>query len=113
MPNQRPDLGRAVSYDDPAEAWDACDIPSGSEGSLQFQVWENPERSAMAAYTVMIWGDLRDYDSAQPVVEYLKRITTGRMVRQGVAQIEVEGQPPVVVHYIEDKWEEVRLPATV
>lgn len=43
--------------------FDACNIPMGSEGPLDFRVIENPEKDSLAAYTVVIFGDLRDFGS--------------------------------------------------
>jgi len=101
MPNQRPDLGNTCDFDSPSSDWEACNVPRGSEGSLQVHLWENPHRNHVAAYTAMIWGDLRDYSSVDEVIEYLNRITADRMVRQGVAEIAVEYRDPVVVRFDE------------
>ena len=47
-------------------------LPLGSEGSLQKSVWINPRESDCAAYTVTIFGDLRDTDSAETYIEWFK-----------------------------------------
>lgn len=109
MPNQKPDLGKSCDFESESADWDACTVPCGSEGSLQTQLWENPHPTHMAAYTAMIWGDLRDYADVEEVIGYLDRITEGRMVRQGVAEIEVECQEPVIVRFDGEqrKWARV------
>jgi hypothetical protein len=84
------DLGRTVQYDQPVTAWDACDVPCGSEGSLQTSLYEDPDTSNMAAYVATIWGDLRSYEDVEAIRAYLNRICRGRMVRQGVAIVNVE-----------------------
>lgn len=81
----------------------SLDVPEGSEGALDYYTWINPEKSNAAAYTSMIWGDLRDYDSVDEVLAYLNRVTSGKIVRQGVAEIEVEYRDPVVVRYDGEK----------
>lgn len=100
-----PELGNGCAYHDPKEKWDRCDIPTGSEGSLQTHLWVNPEKNNLAAYTATIWGDLRDYTDVKEVIDYLKRITKDKMVRNGVATIEVEGEQAVILHYINNEWE--------
>ena len=94
-----PQLGIIAKYGDPQDIWDKCDIPCGSEGSLEYTIWVNPDKSCIAAYTAMIWGDLRDYDNADEVIEYLNRICKGRMIRQGIAEIQVEGDGITVIRY--------------
>ena len=47
-------------------------MPVGSEGTLHKTVWENPHDNHMAKYTVSIWGDLRDYDDPNEVLEWFK-----------------------------------------
>lgn len=49
-------------------------LPMGSEGSLRKTVWTNPNPSYAAAYTVSIFGDLRDYDSPETIIEWFKKI---------------------------------------
>lgn len=49
-------------------------LPMGSEGSLRKTVWVNPDRGHAAAYTVSIFGDLRDYDSPEAIIEWFKEI---------------------------------------
>lgn len=113
FPNQRPDLGKTCDFDDDYAVKDACNVPCGSEGSLQVHLWENPHRSHAAAYTAMIWGDLRDYSDVDEVLGYLTRITDGRMIRQGVAEIAVECEDPVVVRYDSEArcWSRIMVPA--
>jgi hypothetical protein len=110
MPDQRPDLGKTCDFDSPDHEWKACSVPRGSEGSLQVHLWENPHKTHIAAYTATIWGDLRDYESVDEVLEYLDRITAGRLVRQGVAEIAVEYSDAVIVRFDGEarKWQ--RLP---
>ena len=104
MPDPTPKLGQTATYDDEPAAWDACDVPCGSEGSLQYQLWTNPNPTSLAAYTAMIWGDLRDYEDVDEIEAYLGRITAGAMIRQGVAEISIEGRDPVVLLHDGGKW---------
>ena len=40
-------VGHTCSYGDKEEAWDKCDVPSGSEGSLQWFVEEQIEEESL------------------------------------------------------------------
>ena len=47
-------------------------LPRGSEGSLRKVVWENPDKECAVGYTVTIFGDLRDHDNPQEIVDWFK-----------------------------------------
>lgn len=51
-------------------------MPCGSKGTLQKVVWTNPEKSCTAAYTVSVFGDLRDWYDIDVIVDWFKRIVT-------------------------------------
>lgn len=99
FPSLRPNLGNTCTFESSPKEWDACDVPCGSEGSLQYHILENPRKEELAAYVVTIWGDLRSYDNVEEIIGYLNRITTGTIVRQGCCVIEVEGKETVFVAY--------------
>lgn len=73
-------IGKECHYDDDEEVWDDFQkhpenyLPMGSEGSLRKSVWINPDKSHCAAYTVTIFGDLRDrYKSdADMIISWFK-----------------------------------------
>jgi hypothetical protein len=53
-------------------------VPMGSEGPIQYDVHENPDRHSLAAYDVGMWGDLRDFGEDEvltQVTNWLVRIT--------------------------------------
>lgn len=89
-------IGREILYESPFEEWENIDkyperyLPTGSEGSLQMSVWTNPDKSDLAAYTVSIFGDLRDHDNAQEVVDWFKKICDKFLVRNAVIVVENE-----------------------
>ena len=62
----------------------------GSEGSLQKSVWEDPDRSSVAAYTVSIFGDLRDHDSCDEIIDWFKEKCENLMVRNAVITVNNE-----------------------
>lgn len=105
-----PDLGCIVDFDNNVGMWGACDIPCGSEGSLHHSI--DTVGEGLVLWNVYVWGDLRDYDNREEIMEYLNRIIKGQLVRSGVAEINVEYQETIVLHVVspidEDtnyKWE--------
>ncbi len=84
------------------------DVPSGSEGPLQFGLIPGGE-SHLNFAQVAIWGDLRDYDSTLPIIDWLNRSTAklkkaGAWVRQAAITIGIEGQDEVHLHYVEEQF---------
>lgn len=72
-------IGKEVRFSDESDIWaDARKhpekyLPMGSEGSLRMSVWTNPDISHVARYTVSIFGDLRDYDTPETIIEWFKK----------------------------------------
>lgn len=71
-------LGKECLWDSGYEVFEDADkhpelyLPMGSEGSLQKSVWINPNDSHIPRYTVSIFGDLRDHDSCDEIIEWFK-----------------------------------------
>ena len=94
-------IGKELHYEDTIAKWDDAHyypekyLPLGSEGSLMKSVWINPDEDMAAAYTVSIFGDLRDHDNAQEIIDWFKKIC-GRFasIRNAVivAENEINGQ---------------------
>ena len=107
-----PDLGKTLNYegDDDISDWEdeECTVPCGSEGSMRYQVWENPSPNSAAGYTAMFWGDLRDYSDVEKIFNYFVKITSGQMIRSGLLEIEVEGNDDILIYrYADDKWNQL------
>lgn len=74
------EIGKECTWDSEDEVWKEFEeyperfMPAGSEGTLHKVVWDNPNKSSMAAYTISIFGDLRDHDSPDEIVEWFKDI---------------------------------------
>ena len=67
-------------------------LPRGSEGPLDMTVWVNPDEHRLDGYTVSIFGDLRDHDSADEIIDWFKE-TCAKFdddVRQAVITAENE-----------------------
>lgn len=70
-----------------------CNMPLGSEGSLDFKIIENPDKSCLAAYTIVVFGDLRDFgvDDMPEIESWWDRVLEQcGMIRQAVLQIQPE-----------------------
>lgn len=80
-------LGKIVRYGD--SDWDTT-IPCGSEGSLKYQIIENPDKNCMAAYCIPIWGDLRDYSNVEEIENWFNSCCENLIVRNAVLNIDVE-----------------------
>lgn len=102
-------IGKECQWESPIEIWDDTNInpqnylPMGSEGSLEKSVWINPDKSCMSSYTVSIFGDLRDYENSENIIEWFKNkineINEIKGVRQAVIISETEGKEPLSWHY--------------
>lgn len=103
----KPDVGVSCTWDDPEERWDRCNVPCGSEGSLVISKWEEAERSCVARYTITIFGDLRDYDDEQEIINYFNRITKGQDIRQACFTFYVEGKDARTFVWFDDEFEEI------
>ncbi len=94
-------IGKELSFYDSDRKWNDRErhpekyLPCGSEGSLHLSIWINPNKSSLAAFTVTIFGDLRDYDSANEIILWfqnkIKEIREHYMVRQATITAETEG----------------------
>lgn len=89
-------FGRELDYHDAREMFFECDehpekfLPYGSEGSLHMSVWVNPDRSHLAAYTVSVFGDLRDHESIEDVINWFDEKCKAASIRQAVITVENE-----------------------
>ena len=100
-------FGKECLFESGAEVWNDVDkhpenyLPMGSEGSLQKSVWVNPESCHLAAYTVSVFGDLRDYDDVQAIVEWFKDKCAKVRIRQACITVECENGNSALVKYEE------------
>ena len=70
-------LGITSSFEDDIETCHNCNVPSGSEGSLQYRVSRNTDNDehSLSWGFVSIWGDLRDFgdEDVQSVVDWFQK----------------------------------------
>ena len=68
-------FGKEIGFGDHFPDDDSVEtLPMGSEGTLHIEVWENPENST-AAFTVSVFGDLRDFDDPRSITEWFREKT--------------------------------------
>ena len=80
-------------------------LPYGSEGSLHYEIIENPNETSIAAYTVTVFGDLRDYTDADAIIEWFESVCSNFMMRQAVITLYVNDGPVIygaLTHYDAD-----------
>ena len=98
--NAEPDwdkiIGREMNWEDPHEIWadhhedPEAFMPCGSEGSLKKVIWENPNKSSLASYTVSIFGDLRGYSDLAEIKKWFTKVCSELWVRNAVITAECE-----------------------
>ena len=108
-------IGKECLFDSDSSVWDDMDanpklyLPMGSEGSLHKSIWINPDKEHMAAYSVMIFGDLRDRDKedAEVVIQWFKdKCNEINCVRDAVITVRVNADKPLIFVYdpFKDTW---------
>jgi hypothetical protein len=90
-------FGNIVNYDDPQEKWDNCTVPCGSEGSIKYEIYENPDISSLSSYRVQIWGDLRDYDDIEEIKNWFQKAISTLIIRSSILEIEVENSNKIII----------------
>ena len=74
-------------------------LPFGTEGSLTKTIWTNPDESCMNAYTVSIFGDLRDYDTPEEIINWFKDKCLKLNVRNAVIAAYANCNKPLIWTY--------------
>lgn len=49
-------------------------LPTGSEGSIEYKVVQNKDESSIARFTVVFYGDLRDYDDLEEIKQWFIKL---------------------------------------
>lgn len=86
-------LFKTCTFNSSPEEWAACNVPCGSEGSIQFNIWDNPDKAHLAAYTINFFGDLRDYDDEKELVKWLQDTCRELgIVRDAIMSVDIESK---------------------
>ena len=90
-------FGKELNFEGDRWVWDEAEmypesfLPCGSEGSLKMSVWTNPNDHSLAAYTVSIFGDLRDHNSVDEIINWFdEKCKAIKMLRQAVITVDNE-----------------------
>lgn len=96
-------LGPVAKFNGNDEVRNSCTLPCGSEGSLQYAIWENEDEHDISAFTVSVFGDLRDYDETEPIEKWFNEFC-GKfpLIRQAICVAEVESGETKVFQYKEE-----------
>jgi hypothetical protein len=109
-------LGKTCSYKSSNAEWDACTVPCGSEGSIQYQIVEcienqnDSDSSYIGKYDVLITGNLRDFgiDEVSEIVDWWDKITTDVpaefSIRDAVLKVSPADGDSFQLVDKEDKW---------
>ena len=97
-------LGPVAEFDGTDEEWNACTLPCGSEGSLQYVIWENEDDHCISAFTVSVFGDLRNYDETESIEKWFNGFCGkfSGLIRQAVCLAEVEYGETKIFQYKEE-----------
>lgn len=49
-------------------------LPLGSEGSIEYKVIQSTEESNLARFNIIFWGDLRDYDDLNEIIQWFNNL---------------------------------------
>lgn len=78
-------FGNTFVYQDPKDAWDACNVPCGSEGSVQYSIGRTRHEKSMSMSwgVVAVYGDLRDYEDLDAIYQWIWD-STKKLFPQGI-----------------------------
>jgi len=99
----REKLGVTCRYNSPHKRWKECNVPCGSEGSIQYKIISAGH--GLVLWTVAVWGDLRDFGSkdVKKIRKWFKKITeeSGLSIRSAILEIRIEYGKTIVLRYKE------------
>ena len=83
-------MGNTCDYETSITGWDQCNVPRGSEGSLQYTVSRNSDEDdhGLSWGYISIWGDLRDYgtEDVEEIVKWLQKSLEKLMEPEGFGE---------------------------
>jgi hypothetical protein len=102
-------FGNICDFYSNREMWKNCNVPLGSEGSVQYDVQLTGDAHSLARVRIQIWGDLRNYENTEEIIEWIKQATKELIIRDGVIQIDVESKEKTILIWNDDKdeWQNI------
>lgn len=96
-------LGVTCRWNSSDKRWKDCNVPHGSEGSIQYQII--PAGDGLVLWTVAIWGDLRDFgkEDVKKIRKWFKKVTeqSGLDIRSAILEVNVEYGKTTILRYKE------------
>jgi hypothetical protein len=83
-------FGNTARFEDGQDVWDKCNVPTGSEGSVQYRIDDNSGEYSLTWGVIYFWGDLRDYDDYNEIYKWIKKSCEHLMIRSCSIKIDVE-----------------------
>lgn len=102
-------LGEQFGYENYPKDPDQRNIPYGSEGSLRYSRVITGNNTSLNKVTYVFWGDLRDYDDVDELINYFKTRFSGHMIRSAIIEIDVESQEKVILRFNDNDWRIIKL----
>lgn len=103
-------LFRTVGFWGKDEEWEACNVPCGSEGSLDISIWYNPQPNDASRYTINFFGDLRGFeeDEQPEIIEWLDNLIkdNNMIIRGGIVTINKKTYR--YFEHIDENWDVVK-----
>jgi hypothetical protein len=89
-------------------------LPMGSEGTINYTIWENPDKSAIPYMTVNIFGDLCDFGGTsielQSVIDWFKNVLVQVDFRSAILELDTEdGYKTVLIGKYIDNTDKIQL----
>jgi hypothetical protein len=99
-------LGNTCTFGDNDDVWDACNVPCGSEGSIQYFIQKVDY--IYVNWIVAIMGALRDYENVDEIKQWFEKILQAKMMfREATLQVMVENEEKVVFSLVRGKSNKV------
>ena len=109
LPTEK-ELGKICRWGDKDDShWENPDLPCGSEGSLEYKIILNPDQNSLAAMVVVFYGDLRDYDDVDEIIDYFNKIVKNKSIRSGILEIDLEYENILIYQFDESSktWKKI------
>ena len=98
-------LGNTCDFNSSDSEWEACNVPRGSEGSIQYELIS--AGGGLVLWTIPVWGDLRDFgtDDIHIIKEWFDKIInkSDLSIRSAILEIRIEYGETIVLQYKEEE----------
>lgn len=78
------------------------DLPAGSEGQLEYQLWTNPHINHATKHTLNIFGDLRNFNDDNYIEEWFNKLCSRFYFRGAILEIDNTSNAFVII--IHNLW---------